>query len=212
MVKWLAALTASVALVATGLVHGFWTDRWQPPADVAAAAARLDEVPLEVGPWKGQVMEVKANQLGAGVAGCVQRRYENRQTGAVVVLALVCGRPGPVSIHTPDACYGASGYLVGSRERVTLPGELGSFWKTDAGRTTTTDEIRLRIYYGWHSTKGWEAPDDSRPAFARERVLHKLYVLRELAGAGENPREEPCEAFLEQMLPRLSGTALTASP
>src|SRR5262245_5487809 len=118
MLKWIASLTASAVLVASGLVHGFWTDRWVPPADVARAADRLDELPLDVGPWKGHKTEVKPGQAGAGVAGCIQRRYENVQTGAGVAIALVCGRPGPVSIHTPEVCYGASGYLVGKRERV----------------------------------------------------------------------------------------------
>src|SRR5271166_4609871 len=99
MMKWLAALTASVALVASGLVHGYWTDRWRPSPDVTAAAGRLDSLGLDLGNWKGEVIEVKPGQAGAGVAGSIQRRYQHRRTGATVVVALVCGRPGPVSIH-----------------------------------------------------------------------------------------------------------------
>lgn len=212
MWKWLTALTASAALVVSGLVHGFWTDRWQPATDVAAAANRLDELPVDVGPWHGLKVEVKPGQAGAGVAGCIQRRYENRQTGVSVAVALVCGRPGPVSIHTPEVCYGASGYLVGDRQRVTLPGEMGSFWKTDAVRTSATDEIRLRVYYGWHSAAGWGSPEDSRPAFAREHVLYKLYVVRELGAPGEQVKDEPCEEFLQALLPELQRTVLTAAP
>src|SRR6516162_5920447 len=104
MTKWFVAVTASAALVASGLVHGFWTDRWMPPADVARATERLDDLPLEIGPWKGHKVEIKPGQAGAGVAGFIQRRYENVQTGASVAVAVVCGRPGPVSIHTPEVC------------------------------------------------------------------------------------------------------------
>ncbi len=209
MLKWVLSLTASAALVASGLVHGFWTDRWVPPADVARAAEHLDDLPLEIGPWRGHPVEVKPGEAGAGVAGCIQRRYENEQTGAVVSVALVCGRPGPVSIHTPEVCYGASGYLVGNRQRVPAGG--GHVWKTDAVRTTATDEVRLRIYYGWHSSAGWEAPDDSRLTFPREKVLYKLYVVRELGGPDE-PRDEPCEEFLQVLLPELGRTTLAAAP
>jgi hypothetical protein len=210
MLKWMAALSASAALLASGVVHGIWTDRWQPAVDVTRAADHLDDLPLEIGLWQGQRMEVKPGQAGAGVAGFVQRRYENPRTGAAVVVALVCGRPGPVSIHTPEVCYGASGYLVGNRQRVPAPGSQGNFWKTDAVRTTATDEIRLRIYYGWHASAGWTAPDDARTAFPREHVLHKLYVVREL-GSTES-KDEPCEEFLQVLLPELGRTALAPMP
>jgi hypothetical protein len=206
MLKWIAALSASAALVASGVVHGIRTDRWQPPVDVARAADRLEELPLEIGPWKGQRVEVKTGQAGAGVAGFIQRRYENHHTGASVALAIVCGRPGPVSIHTPEVCYGASGYLVGNRQRVAAAGDQGSFWKTDAVRTTATDEVRLRIYYGWFASAAWAAPDDARTAFPREQVLHKLYVVRELGTA--ETKDEPCEDFLRVLLPELRRTAL----
>jgi hypothetical protein len=210
MTKWFVAVTASAALVASGLVHGFWTDRWQPPADVTRAAERLGELPLELGPWKGQPIEVKPGQGGAGVAGCRQWRYEHRQSGVSVAVALVCGRPGPVSIHTPEVCYGASGYMVGARQPVVLPGDRGRLWKTDAVRTSATDEIRLRVFYGWHSHAGWVAPDDPRPAFARERVLHKLYVVRELGSLAES-KDEPCEEFLQALLLALDRTVLAAN-
>jgi hypothetical protein len=203
MTKWLAAITASIALVASGLVHGFWTDRWRPSPDVAAAAERLERLPLELGPWKGAVVEVKPGQAGAGVAGCIQRRYENRSTGASVVVAVVCGRPGPVSIHTPDACYGASGYEVGRSDRISVPQGKGELWKTDAARKTATDEVRVRVYYGWHTAAGWQAPDDARTAFAREKVLHKLYLVRELVGSNDSPRAEPCEDLMRLLLPAL---------
>jgi hypothetical protein len=210
MLKWIAALSASAALVASGVVHGVWTDRWQPSAAVARAAERLEDLPLEIGAWKGQRIEVKPGQAGAGVAGFIQRRYENHQTGAAVAFALVCGRPGPVSIHTPEVCYGARGYRVGTRQRVAVADGQGSLWKTDAARTTATDEVRRRIYFGWYCSGKWQAPDDARLEFPREPVLHKLYVVRDLAAA--ESRDEPCEEFLKVLLPELHRTVLAPAP
>jgi hypothetical protein len=201
MKQWALALTASAMLVTAGVVHGVWTDRWQTPLDVKKAADEMARLPWDVGEWRGA--EVSAGPAAPGVAGCLQRRYDHRPGGGSVSLALVCGRPGPVSIHTPEACYGSSGFHVGTRHKVELRG-LGTFWRTDATRTTATDEVRLRIYYGWHTVAGWSAPEDPRQSFAREKVLHKVYVVREMTGS--EPREEPCEEFLRALIPELGRT------
>src|SRR5436309_3557520 len=101
---YLFTVAASAALVAAGLVHGFWTDRWAPAVETQAAAERLPTLPLEIGDWKGKDLDVKAGQAGPGVAGCLQRSYFNPHRGVSVVIALVCGRPGPVATHTPEVC------------------------------------------------------------------------------------------------------------
>ena len=205
MMRWFAALTGSLALIACGIVHGFWTDRWVPPVETAQAAERLDAIPLELGDWDGEVNEVKAGEAGAGVAGCIKRSYVNRKTGATVSLFLVCGRPGPVSIHTPEACYGASGFLVNAKDR--FDAESGdSLWKTDAVRTNATEETRIRLYWGWNGGNGWTASEDARVQFVRYPVLHKLYVQRALDGLTDSGRSEPCEEFLRVLLPALRTT------
>jgi hypothetical protein len=206
MMRWFFAVTASLALVASGLVHGFWTDRWQAPAETREAADQLEQLPLELGDWHGQSLPVKPGQAGQGVAGCIQRCYVNDKTTAVV-LVLVCGRPGPVSIHTPEACYVASGYNLGSRSRVRLAdGDAApELWTADALRTNATEEKRVRLFWGWNDGRGWTAAEDPRVQFARRPVLHKLYVLRDLT-ANERPREEPCQDFLRVLLPVLDRT------
>jgi hypothetical protein len=205
MSKWIAAILGSALLVGSGWVHGLWTDRWGAPPDITRAAADLDKLPLDIGPWRGKDVDVGAPP--PGVAGCLQRQYEHRQTGAVVSVAIVCGRPGPVSIHPPEACYGASGYHIGTRHHAEVPGH-GTFWKMDATKTTATDELRLRIYYGWHGSGGWAAPEDPRIAFPKEHLLHKLYVVRKLDGLVE-VRGEPCEEFLRAALPEMAHTVLS---
>jgi len=206
MMRWFAALVASGALIACGIVHGFWTDRWAPPAETAQAAARLDEVPLELGEWDGQVNEVKEGEAGAGVAGCIKRRYVHRKTGTVVSLFLVCGRPGPVSIHTPEVCYGASGFLVGGKNRFDADEAGDALWKADAIRTSATEETRLRLYWAWNGGNTWTPSEDARLQFVRYPVLHKLYVVREMSSLSESNSIEPCEEFLRVLLPALRKT------
>lgn len=202
MTRWIAVLIGSTALIACGIVHGFWTDRWAAPVETTQAAERLHDIPLELGEWDGEEFEVKPNEAGAGVAGCIKRRYVHRKTGTTVSLLLVCGRPGPVSIHTPEACYGARGFLVGVKDRYDAGGG-DLLWKTDAVRDTATEETRLRLYWGWSDGSTWTASSEARVQFARRPVLHKLYVVRELSGLNETNRNEPCEEFLTLLLPAL---------
>lgn len=211
--RWIFASVASVALVSVGLVHGFWTDRWSTSADTTEAAARLSHIPHDIGDWRGEDVEVKAGQVGPGVAGCLQRRYISRTTGSAVIIALVNGRPGPVATHTPEVCYGASGYLVGTKKAVDLDKKLtgAQFWTSVAVRTRVTDETKVRIYWAWNGGQGWVASADARQQFPRFRypVLHKLYVVRDLSGTSESAggksteRDEVCEAFLNAFLPEL---------
>src|SRR4051794_17050331 len=109
MIRWLYTLTAAAALIGTGLVHGFWTNRWVEDTATVEAARRLRNVPMTFGEWEGATIEAEP---GPGIAGSIQRGYTNKRLGVTVTIALVNGQPGPVATHTPEVCYGASGYTV----------------------------------------------------------------------------------------------------
>jgi hypothetical protein len=210
MKNWVFAGTAAAVLAAAGVVHGFWTDRWARNEATDAAVARLQDVPLQVGEWQGE--DIDAPHPVPGVAGTVQRRYVNHRLGATVVLALVNGRPGPVATHTPEVCYGANGFNVGPRQAVTVPGGGGKFWTADASKTTVTQQTRIRLYWAWNGGGGWVASADARHEFPRHKcgVLHKLYVIRELAGPRPPAdQQDPCEEFLAALLPVLHEALFT---
>src|SRR5262245_19934106 len=208
MKRWYYSVAASLLLVATGVVHGFWTERWITDPRLSAAAERLDGIPMQIGEWVGKEIEVK--HTVPGVTGTVQRSYFNRRLGVTVVLALVNGRPGPVATHTPEACYGASGYHVERRTLVPLDkkGDGAHFWTSDATRTRVSEETKVRLFWAWNGGEGWTGANGARLQFPRYRfpVPHKLYVLRELTGVSPKPtsaKDEPCLAFIEALLPEL---------
>ncbi len=203
MLRIIAACLATATMIASGLLHGYWTDRWQVPIEPAVAAALLEKVSTSLGDWEVQEVEGKPGTVDPALAGTLQRQYVNRRTGQKVAVVLVCGRPGPVSIHTPEACYGASGYLVGSRTRTPAPGSTGEFWTADAIRTTANEETKVRIFWAWSAGEGWTPADDARVTFARRPVLHKLYVVRDLNTLEENSKSDPCLEFMQLLLPEL---------
>src|ERR1700742_4693745 len=103
--------TICVLLVGVlGAVHGIYSDRWGPSGQLEKALKRLDRVPIAFGDWAGEDLPFEQSDMArAGIEGTVLRRYKNPRTRESVSLLVVCGRGGPISVHTPDVCYAGSG-------------------------------------------------------------------------------------------------------
>ena len=213
MTRILPIATGVVALIACGVVHGLWTDRWSVKPDAAAAAARVDDLPLTLGDWQGEALPVSAREM-QGLAGYVARRYVNRSTGDAVTLALMSGRPRVVSIHTPDVCYAGSGYEVAEPGKFGPQGlaEPAEFWTTDMLRNRAAEQSRLRVFYAWSDGGAWQAPDTPRVAFAGVNVLYKLYLLRDLPAGNAPLADDPCLDFFRLLQPELRKCLAPAPP
>lgn len=200
----------------SGVVHGLWTGRWGHSADLQAAAARCDGVALNLGDWEGEPAPVNARQLAiAEVAGYLSRRYVNRLTGQTVSVLLLCGRPGPMSVHNPEICYQGAGFqLVGKQEqRRTEPDAAGGqaeFWTARFSRPGVPPEV-IRIFWSWRDKGPWVAPANARLTFARSSHLYKLYVVRHLASPDELLEGDPCLDLLQVLLPELQRCLSPAS-
>lgn len=201
----------SITLIVTsGIVHGFWTERWSVSEEVQRGAASVDQVPLEIGDWKGEHIP-RTVESQPGIAKNSFRRYRNVRTGDVVDIALVCGRAGPVCIHTPDVCYVASGYQVGNKTDVNVKfsGGEGQFYTADAVKSNATRKTALRLFWAWNVEGTWKVDGSPRSTFGGGRnVLYKLYVVRDLSAPTEL-KMDPCADFLRQALPVLSKTLVT---
>jgi hypothetical protein len=110
-----------------------------------------------------------------------------------------------VAIHTPEVCYAASGYQVGTplRFRAANLLEPAEMWTVEMVRRRAAEQTRLRIFYAWNATGAWLASDNPRLAFAGHPVLYKMYLLRDLPGAGAPLDNDPCFELLRQLQPAL---------
>lgn len=201
MLKIIATCVAGMAILASGYVHGVWTERWTRGEEALELAAQLPELPLRIGDWEGEDTQQQASSIDRQLTGSLQRRYTHAATGQSVTVLLLCGRPGPICIHTPDVCYGASGYDVGKKVTSEIPGGAGKLWMADAVRNRTTETNRLRIFWGWSQTGEWQAVTDPRATFAGRPALIKMYVLRDLASENEKLDNDICLQFLQEFVP-----------
>ncbi len=201
----LLIVPAIVAVIATGVVHGFWTGRWQYSTEPAEAASRLTKVPLEAGDWLGQDLETDPRLL-SDAYGVLYRRYVNRRNGKAVTVYLLCGRSGPLSVHTPDVCYGGSGFTVTRLGRQSCPAgadDPGQFEAAQMAKKRQVENLLLRVFWSWSADGSWRIPDNPRVTFAQHPVLYKLYLIRELAQANEPVEEDACLDLMRQLQPEL---------
>src|SRR4051812_4852958 len=113
MTRCLPAIAAACLLVGFGVAEGFWTDRWHQSHAAYDAGRQLAGLPLAVGDWEGAGGELDPRQVvKAELTGSILRQYANKSNGTTVTVLLVCGRPGPVSVHTPDVCFVGSGFTM----------------------------------------------------------------------------------------------------
>ncbi|MCI0379612.1 MAG: EpsI family protein [Gemmataceae bacterium] len=219
MKRFLPVLAVAALIVLSGYVHGLWTDRWTVAQEVENAAQRLESLVPELEDWQSRPLELDARQREqGGVVGCMLRRYENQRNGKAIVVLVTCGRPGPMSVHTPEVCYVGAGYRMSdptrrklttnvytspTRERWNGSAKATEFWTAKFTKGQGVEDSRLRLYWCWRGAERWDAPDNPRVAFAGQPFLYKLYVIQELVSSDEAMDDAQCREFIARLVPEL---------
>ncbi|HMF12322.1 MAG TPA: exosortase-associated EpsI family protein [Gemmataceae bacterium] len=214
MKRTVVTAVAITAVLATGIVHGIWTGRWEVTDEPGASVARLPNVSMELGDWQGQTLDAESQQLG-DASGCLLRRYTNKFTGANVTVFLLCGRPGPVAIHPPDSCYAAGGFEVLTPSLFKAPAEAGAtaaeFRVARMRKKRVGEQSQLRVFWSWNDGNSWRVPASPRWTFASAPVLFKLYLVRELPDFEEPLDDDPAIDLVRKLLPELEKVLFSRS-
>lgn len=214
-----AVMSAALIVLVTGFVHGTWTQRWQQSAELDAAVARLDNVPMHISGWlAGNALTIEPEELkAAGAEGCWVRDFTSTDTGHKVHVIILCGPAGRMCVHRPENCYPGQGFdLVAAPVQHTVHFVDGSpeaeFWTARFAKPdVTTGGAQLRIFWAWDAADWWQAPEYPRWTFAAKPYLYKLYVIRPMPLGYERPGEEPAMDFLRHFLPELTRALAPAS-
>jgi len=207
---------AAMFLAVDGYVHGLWTNRWDVSHELEEAAARLNAVPMDFGDWHGEARALQPREVEvAGFTGYLRRGYVQRQDGRVVDVLLSCGPPGPLSVHTPEACFGGAGYALTQAPAIEVlpcPGLFrnAEFWKAKYEKPQAIPPVRMRVLWSWHAEGAWQVPANPRMSFAGLPALYKLYVTCSLNGFQEARDDALCAKFLKVFLPELDKSLFAA--
>src|SRR5438094_3524171 len=123
-------------LMAAELLHGHWSGRWRFSGEPEASCAKLpkSDEPMVVGNWKGEPGPPLADQdLALGEIGGYFSHVFTHPSGYVVTVLIVCGRPGPIAVHSPEVCLGGEGFVLDGKKRqykldLPAPDKPVEFW------------------------------------------------------------------------------------
>lgn len=205
-----------VAIVLIGSLtyfQGQWSHRWSAAvADSRVLAARIGDVPLNVGLWEGTDEEVTADVIKvSGAAGHLSRTYKNKETGDRVKVWLICGRPSDMIIHNPQICYPGQGYrqlgskltrVFETKKYASTKEELTSEFFTAVFRKESHHAaVSDRVYWAFASGPEWKAPLSTRLAFPGVTSLYKLYFTYQVTGSVKMTDRDPAVKFGEVFIP-----------
>ena len=202
-------IAGAIVLAASGVAHGIWTERWHDFDATKIASERLQQLPMTVGDWDAIASELDAKTLEkAGIVGYIVRDYVNRQNGNVVSFMVLCGRPGPIAVHTPDICFRGQGYRFTAEPKfhaVNLPNSDTSaeFWTATPVRDSGGVPEHLRVLWTWIADGPCRAPENPRIEFASHPALYKLYITRQAGSSDESLDDDECVKFVRLVIPQL---------
>ena len=203
----LAIVLVAGLTIYSGVIHGRMSNRWGPPADTLAAANKLKEIPNEFGDWRlqssGDLDKTSLEMLQP--AGYLVNTYQNRRTGDVVSMTLLLGPPGPISVHTPEVCFGTKNYKSRSeRQKVTIRGSEGGdgeFWSVDFETISLRGDV-VRAYWAWSPGDRWQALKDARFWSVGLPYLYKIQLTCLMPpGTTNSQSDDSCRKFLQDFVP-----------
>ncbi|MDR3111311.1 MAG: EpsI family protein [Planctomycetaceae bacterium] len=217
---WLGFGIITFLTLAITVVAGNYQDRWSQNKDRAEAGKRIKELPGRIGDWVlGEDKDMSQNDEEAlQVAGnYIVRRYRNVSTNDEVLLMLMVGPPGRLTVHTPEVCFGGRDYVAQEKHEMVTFNTSGTetsdaLWRIKFVNQSTRGGAPIVFYYGLNIGTGWQAVDNPRTAFQWYRNIYKIQLqsyYREsarstasAAGGGEEA-SDPCKAFLEDAFPEI---------
>jgi Protein of unknown function (DUF3485) len=202
----LICLIAVGVTFTTALLHGRWTNRWGTPAAQVEAQAVLAGLPHDFGPWR----LVESDPLPAAARGILQCSgetqgvYENQETGERVMFTLLLGPPGPMSVHTPEICYGSLDHVpLADRQRITIDESTGkdTVWMVQFHDLHELQGNITRVYYSWSESTNWNAVEEPRIQFGGGPYLFKLQLLVRLPEEAAVETQDPGRGMLREFVP-----------
>ena len=193
--------------------QGIYSERWTPydSALLEAFTARLNEVPLEFGDWKGEEKEYDKEQFKRSKCrGCVSRLYTNKRNGDKISVYLVSATARHATIHTPDWCYRGAGYDM-QGDPYNYDVDCGEEVPTAEFATTTFKKQsrdrqpeHLRILWTFAYDRSWMGPTFAKFHFAGKPALYKLYLITPIGDQLQDIEDSPSLRFARDFMPAIN--------
>ena len=201
---WVRVGLAVVILAGSGVARGWQSSRIdhilqegrKPPFS-------LKDIPMEIGPWKGEDQEVDEQIIRiTGSTDSIFRSYQNQVTGQRVSVLVLFGPSIAMYGHIPEVCYPATGYTqirdvqtsVVKSETAAWPFRELVYAKGEGGQVEIQD-----VFYTWRHSGKWNPDIGGYKELERIPSMFKVQAARRVRGEGELEMlktDNPCEDSL----------------
>jgi len=198
--KWFSAvlpfLVASPLLILSAIWQGKETERWGEIPEMKQFAARLEKLPLQIGPWKGKRAPGldESMRKAAGAEGDVEIVYTNAETNEQVDMFIVVGRlvdiqnTDPIAAILPRAINRSATKAV--LQKVKTEANSNTEFRTAV--YSKEGQGNTRIYWTWASDGVWKGPD-GETACARNSGARSRFTRCTCAIRCANPMRKPAK-------------------
>lgn len=196
-----------ILILGSGVIHGVQSDRWGQSQKVIDAASRLDDLPVSFGDWVSTETEIPQEHLKVAEAdGHFSRTFTHKETGQAVSVMILCGRPGPISVHPPTVCFVGAGWGLQSQPTsAPIKGTVsGSLWNGRFTRTVDGVPVAIQTFWGWSGDGNWLACDNARFETASFSYLYKMYVTVPVSPESGEIDSKVTDSFMDNFLPRVN--------
>ena len=205
----LPTMVAVIVVAAGTYYQGQLSERWslQNSEELDSFTARLDGIPERIGGWVSTDEPIDQEQFKASrCTGCVSRRYRNERNDDMVSVYLVSGTGRNVTIHSPDQCYVAAGYLMDNNKRqftidIESSDQHPEFLTSLFTKETKMGAERLRIFWTYSSDGAWKGPKDPKRMFGVEPAMYKIYFITPAVKGKTRPNDSPTIEFAQRFFP-----------
>lgn len=200
-------LVAGLTL-ASGAIQGWMSNRWGTPADMLAAATRLEGVPTQFGDWQFRSSDELTDPVRQELecTGYILHDYANQETGETVKVSVLLGPSGPMSIHMPEICYSGVDYTpLGDPQRtvVAVPEHKDQEFWCQKFRSNHLRGEKLSVWYAWSTGGDWSAPENPRFSYADQPYLYKIQLAAPVAPEAGDDSSDTCQDFLREFIPKV---------
>lgn len=220
VIAWCAA--AAVLLVGSGVFRVVQAARVVDDTGATAESPfPLRDIPKQIDTWR--VLEGGDTQLDSqttritGSTDHILRTYCDEATGVTLSVLILYGPAEPVTPHTPQVCYPASGFAaVGDSVDTKVAYEQGKgadFRTAVFGKSGGRDLLLQTVYHSYRLNGEWSPIIDFRKLPRRNPGVFKVQIARRSFPQEPRGEDEPIEAFLAKLLPileRMNAEATTS--
>lgn len=212
-------VAAAVLLFGSGIYRGVQASRIGGSGESEAQSPfPLGEIPQSIDGWK--VVEGSDTKLDTqttritGSTDHIIRTYCDEMTGVTLSVLILYGPADPVTPHTPQVCYPASGFApVGDTVDRKIPygsGEVADFRSSVFAKSGGRSMILQTVYHSYELDGAWSPAIDGRRVTRRNPGVFKVQIQRRSLPQEVRGENEPIEAFIAKLLPVIEKMKLEA--